>query len=60
MTYGDWKDTVLALELLGEPLFKEVLRNPPAGVFDIKSWHYWHNRFHMAVPPLPTRQLPEI
>ena len=59
MTYGDWNDTVLTLELLGESRFKEVLQNPPAGVFDIKSWIYWHNRFHMTAPPLPTRRFPQ-
>jgi hypothetical protein len=58
MTYGDWHDTVLTLELLGEPLFRQVLQNPPAGVFDVKSWHYWHHRLHLPVPPLPVRRVP--
>jgi hypothetical protein len=58
MTYGDWNDTVLALELLGESLFKSVLQNPPAGVFDLKSWLYWHHHFHLEAPPLPARRLP--
>jgi hypothetical protein len=57
MTYGDWNDTALALELLGDALFQEALRNPPAGVFDIKSWTYWHHRYHLEVPPLPVRKL---
>jgi len=58
MTYGDWNDTVVTLELLGGAFFKSVLTNPPAGVFDLKSWHYWHQHFHMEVPPLPARRLP--
>ena len=58
MTYGDWNDTVLTQELLGEALFKAVIKNPPAGVFDIKSWLYWHQHFQMEAPPLPARRLP--
>jgi hypothetical protein len=58
MTYGDWNDTVLTLELLGESCFKSVLKNPPAGVFDLKSWLYWHRHFHLDVAPLPSRRLP--
>jgi hypothetical protein len=57
MTYGDWNDTTLTLELLGDSLFIRVLQNPPAGVFDIKSWTYWHHRYHLNVPPLPVRRL---
>jgi len=58
MTYGDWNDTVLTLELLGESAFKSVLKNPPAGVFDLKSWLYWHHYFLLQAPPLPGRRLP--
>jgi len=58
MTYGDWNDTVITLELLGESLFKQVLQNPPAGVFDLKSWLYWHHHFHLEAPPLSARRLP--
>ncbi len=57
MTFGDWDDTMQVLKLLGDPLFQRVLRDPPPGVFDIKSWTYWHCRYHMPVPPLPARKL---
>lgn len=57
MTFGDWDDTALTWKLLGDPLFQRVLRSPPPGVFDIKSWTYWHHRYQMPVPPLPVRQL---
>ncbi len=57
MTYGDWDDAMLTLELLGDRWFREVLKNAPPGVFDIKSWTYWHRRFHLDVPPLPSRKL---
>ncbi len=55
MTFGDWNDTVLAWKLLGDPLFLQVLQTPPPGVFDIKSWTYWHCRYNLKAPPLPVR-----
>ena len=57
MTFGDWNDTVTVLKLLGDELFKQVLQTPPPGVFDIKSWTYWHLHYRLAVPPLPVRKL---
>ena len=57
MTFGNLEDTRLTLELLGDSLFRDVLANPPPGLFDAKSWAYWHHRYHLAVPPLPVRKL---
>jgi hypothetical protein len=57
MTFGDWDDTTLTMNLLGEELLCQVLTDPPPGVFDIKSWTYWHHRCQLPVPPLPTRRL---
>ena len=60
MTFGDWNDTALVWKLLGDSMFQAVLLNPPPGVFDIKSWTYWHVRYHLDVPPLPERQLAHV
>ena len=57
MTFGDWNEAALVSKLLGEESFKQVIADPPPGVFDIKSWTYWHLRFNMTVPPLPKRNL---
>jgi len=57
MTWGDWDETHLTLRLLGEPLFHQALRTPPPGVFDPKSWTYWHHRYGLEIPPLPRRVL---
>lgn len=58
MTYGDWQDVQKTMRLLGEPAFEAVLENPPAGVFDKKSWNYWHAFFgRTPIPELPRRQL---
>ena len=57
MTYGDWDDTSLTLRLLGDAVFQAVLKDPPPGVFDAKSWTYWHCHYGLDVPPLPARKL---
>lgn len=57
MTFGDWNDAALVSKLLGEEIFEQVIADPPSGVFDIKSWTYWHLRFNIPVPPLPKRNL---
>ena len=57
MTFGDWDDTALSIKLLGDSIFRRALEGPPPGVFDIKSWTFWHVRYHLAVPPLPVRRL---
>ncbi len=56
MTYGDWSDTCTTLQLLGDPLFQEVLAHAPPGVFDPKSWSFWHHYYQLGVPPLPSRK----
>ena len=59
MTYGTLDDIAIALRHYKESDFDRVLRNPPAGVFDVRSWNYWNVRYHHEpVPPLPERQFP--
>jgi hypothetical protein len=57
MTYGDWNDVVTTLRLLGDAVFCQVLADPPPGVFDVKSWNFWHLHYQREVPPLPRRNL---
>lgn len=59
MTLGTWDDVQTARGLLGNEAFRRVLDNPPPGVFDARSWAYWHAVFEREpVPPLPKRQFP--
>jgi hypothetical protein len=58
MTYGDWDTVRSTMALVGESAFRQVLERPPPGVFDLRSWHYWHLVFKLTpVPPLPQRIL---
>ena len=59
MTYGNWEDTCTVWKILGDGLFRKVLESAPSGVFDIKSWTYWHVRYGLSVPPLPNRKIPD-
>jgi hypothetical protein len=43
-----------------EEEFRDALRTAPPGVFDPRSWAYWHTVLGMLpVPPLPARNFPE-
>jgi hypothetical protein len=60
MTLGTWQDVLVARAELGDDLFREALRKAPPGVFDARSWNYWHLVYEMTpVPPLPVRTFPE-
>lgn len=58
MTFGNWEDVQITRRELGDECLRETLRRPPPGVFDERSWVYWHVVFDIApVPPLPLRSL---
>ena len=59
MTLGTWDDVEAARAELGESILSETLSEPPPGIFDAPSWHYWHRRFRLEpIPPLPKRKIP--
>ncbi len=59
MTYGTLEDIATAMKYYSEADFDLVLRDPPAGIFDRRSWNYWNLRYHHEpVPPLPRRTFP--
>lgn len=58
MTYGAIED-LRALEKagIGVDEFRAVLEAAPPGVFDARSWAYWHARCGLCpAPPLPVRK----
>jgi hypothetical protein len=59
MTLGTWDDIQLAKQHWGIEAFRRVLAAPPPGVFDRRSWNYWHVVFGISpTPPLPVRKFP--
>jgi len=56
MTYGTVEDLTVVQNHFPEEAFRGVLANPPAGVFDPRSWNYWHVRFGIPTPELPKRE----
>lgn len=58
MTYATLADMTYLRSVVGDEALVDVLTNAPAGVFDRRSWTYWHVKFGLLpVPPLPTRRL---
>lgn len=59
MTLGSWDEVRAVRARVGDLAFRRVLEHPPAGVFDSRSWHYWHQALGSAlVPPMPQRRIP--
>jgi hypothetical protein len=57
MTIGTHQEIEAVRQYYGEDIFSQVLNTPPAGVFDEKSWSYWHLMLRrLPVPSLPLRR----
>jgi hypothetical protein len=56
LTYGLAEDAHILRQALGDENLRHALRNAPPGIFDLRSWHYWHLMLDMGkAPPLPQR-----
>lgn len=59
MVLGDLRDVHEVRERFGVDIFAKVLASPPPGLFDAKSWVYWHKKLgRVPVPPLPVQPAP--
>jgi len=59
MTYGTLDDLATGMRYYADADFDLVLKDPPPGIFDRRSWNYWNLRHHHEpVPPLPQRLFP--
>ena len=56
LSLGTADDYAAALEIWGEPAFRDALQTAPPGTIDARSWHYWHLHYGMPEPPLRKRQ----
>ncbi|MDG4550451.1 MAG: hypothetical protein P9F19_13330 [Candidatus Contendobacter sp.] len=61
MTYGAAEDLRALDGSVDADALREVLLDPPPGIFDGRSWAYWHYRLGLTppgqpVPPLPQRR----
>jgi hypothetical protein len=58
MTYGTIEDLAALRDIVGPADYRAVLDHAPPGIFDARSWAYWHRRCGSEPPPLPERTLP--
>lgn len=59
MTYGTHEDMHTLRRYLGDEDLREALDRAPPGIFDPRSWSYWHLVLdRWPPPPLPERKLP--
>lgn len=56
MTYGTHEDMKVIRQYLSDNDLRELLAKAPPGIFDPRSWAYWHLKLgQYPPPPLPTR-----
>jgi hypothetical protein len=59
MVFGSWDDICFTLTHFGKDAFRAAIQSAPPGLFDARSWFYWHHRLDiLPVPPLPQRAIP--
>lgn len=59
MVYGTAEDVMVARQCYDDDDFRRALRSALPGIFDARSWAYWHAHLDMGpAPPLPVRRLP--
>lgn len=56
MVYGTPEDLAVARRHYPESAFRAVLVQPPPGVFDPRSWAYWHVVFGLEPAGEPPRR----
>lgn len=60
LTYGSTKDVNALRAQLCDTELKEALKIAPPGIYDARSWAYWHLQTGQRTPPpLPQRHIPE-
>ncbi len=58
MALGTWDDVQMARQIWTAEDFRAVLTDAPPGVFDARSWAYWHTVLNVyPLAPLPKRRL---
>ena len=57
MTLGTWDEVQTVREILGRDAFRDALIHAPPGVFDPRSWAYWHAVFGLPEAEMPRRSL---
>jgi hypothetical protein len=61
MTCGTWRDIVEARAHWKADAFCEALRHAPPGVFDERSWTYWHYVLDRGpISALPLRKFADV
>ena len=62
MNLGDYGDVCEMLAIVNHNRLKTILKEAELGLFNARSWHYWHYKLGLAhpgeahkIPPLPQR-----
>lgn len=58
LTIGTMEDAFTAIAVLGTKGLKDLLHNPPSGIFNKRSYYFWYYWLGLSdVPQLPARKI---
>lgn len=56
LTYGTAQDVMKLRAAISDEALREALQHAPPGIYDARSWHYWHLMLGLSpTPPMPQR-----
>jgi len=59
MNLATWEDQQWLENHVPRPHLLTALESAPAGVFNRRSWNYWHVRLQVPAKPFPIKRIPE-
>jgi probable addiction module antidote protein len=58
MTFATMRDTRWMLDTYRTSELRNALHNAPPGIFNGRSWHFWHHKLGMPdIPEMPARRM---
>lgn len=57
MRWASWDDAMTVLTFYGNEAFMKALQESPPGIFDERSWNFWHCWFGLKTPEMPLRKI---
>lgn len=60
MVFATPEELAVVRRRFPKAVFVESLRRAPAGLFDPRSWAYWHLMLDLGAPPEPPKRADEL
>ena len=59
MNIGDFDDVQMLVNIVGKDYLKEIIQHAEIGMFDERSWTYWHYKLGLSKPNQRVSSMPK-